>query len=298
METKIIMDSCVDFNDTAFDPAQEYARIPFKINIDGEEIVDRNLNTFLLVDKMKLSKHKMTTSCPSPKEYLDAIDPNKINYIVTISGKLSGSYNSAVMAQKMAAEEGISENVHVFDSQSAVTGEDLIVMKINELVARGLPPIDLVPIVRDYITNMTTFFILQSLDNLAKNGRLRPAVALIGKMLKIVPIMNGNQGEIELKDKVRGRKKAFQRLVGDHHHRSRGCRRTHPGHHPCARPGPGRRPEEDPAGNKDVQGYRRLRSRRPQHLLRRQRRHRGILLSIHLLTNIKEPHSDYGMRLF
>jgi DegV family protein with EDD domain len=213
METKIIMDSCVDFNDTAFDPAQEYARIPFKINIDGEEIVDRDLNTFLLVDKMKLSKHKMTTSCPSPKEYLDAINPDKINYIVTISGKLSGSYNSAVMAQKMAAEEGITENVHVFDSQSAVTGEDLIVMKINELVARGLPPIDIVPIVRDYITNMTTFFILQSLDNLAKNGRLRPAVALIGKMLKIVPIMNGNQGEIELKDKVRGRKKAFQRLV-------------------------------------------------------------------------------------
>jgi DegV family protein with EDD domain len=213
METKIIMDSCVDFNDTAFDPAQEYARIPFKINIDGEEIVDRDLNTFLLVDKMKLSKHKMTTSCPSPKEYLDAINPDKINYIITISGKLSGSYNSAVMAQKMAAEEGITENVHVFDSQSAVTGEDLIVMKINELVARGLPPIDIVPIVRDYITNMTTFFILQSLDNLAKNGRLRPAVALIGKMLKIVPIMNGNQGEIELKDKVRGRKKAFQRLV-------------------------------------------------------------------------------------
>lgn len=213
MESKIIMDSCVDFNDSAFSPAVEYQRIPFKIIIDGEEIVDHNLNTFLLIDKMKMSKHKMTTACPSPKDFLDAMDPAKANYIVTISSKLSGCHNSAVMAKKMAEEEGITENVYIFDSLSAASGEDLVVMKINELITRGLSPQDLVPIVRDYIANMTTYFILNSLDNLAKNGRISPTVALIGKMLKIVPIMGARDGEIELKEKVRGRKKAFARLV-------------------------------------------------------------------------------------
>lgn len=213
MESKIIMDSCVDFNDDAFDPSFEYQRIPFKIIIDDEEIVDKNLNTFLLIDKMKMSHHKMTTACPSPKDFLDALDPDKMNYIITISSKLSGCYNSAMIAQKMAAEENITTNVHVFDSCSAATGENLVVMKLNELVNRGMEPKDIIPIVRDYIANMSTFFILNSLDNLAKNGRISPAVALIGKMLKIVPIMSGNLGDIELREKVRGRKKSYARLV-------------------------------------------------------------------------------------
>lgn len=66
--------------------------------------MDQDLSTMLLVDKMKLSKNKVSTACPSPQEYLDAIDPERVNYIITISSKLSGSYNSAVMAAVMAQE--------------------------------------------------------------------------------------------------------------------------------------------------------------------------------------------------
>lgn len=213
METKIIMDSCVDFNDKAFDTPEEYERVPFKIFLDDEELVDEHLNIAQLIDKMRLCKKKIGTACPSPNDFVKAMDPDKMNYIVTISSKLSGCYNSAIMAQKIAADEGITENVHVFDSLSAVTGEDLTVMKITELTARGLAPRDIIPIVRDYIANMTTFFVLNSMDNLVKNGRISPTVALVGKVLKIVPIMAGDQGEIALKEKVRGKKKAFARLA-------------------------------------------------------------------------------------
>ncbi|MDD2413771.1 MAG: DegV family protein [Eubacteriaceae bacterium] len=213
MESKIIMDSCVDFNDEAFDPDFDYQRIPFKILIDDEEIIDHHVNTAQLIDKMRMSKKKIGTACPSPNDFLAAIDPDKNNYIVTISSLLSGCHNSAMMAQKMAEEKGIKGNVHVFDSLSAATGESLTIMKITELIKRGLSPIDVIPIVRDYIANMSTYFLLNSLDNLAKNGRIRHTVALVGKVLKIAPIMMGNQGEIELKEKVRGKKKAFNRLA-------------------------------------------------------------------------------------
>ncbi len=105
MENKIIVDSCLDFNPEIFTADLPLERIPFKLRIDDEELVDQDLSTMLLVDKMKLSKNKVSTACPSPQEYLDAIDPERVNYIITISSKLSGSYNSAVMAAVMAQEE-------------------------------------------------------------------------------------------------------------------------------------------------------------------------------------------------
>ena len=82
MENKIIVDSCLDFNPEIFTADLPLERIPFKLRIDDEELVDQDLSTMLLVDKMKLSKNKVSTACPSPQEYLDAIDPERVNYII------------------------------------------------------------------------------------------------------------------------------------------------------------------------------------------------------------------------
>ncbi|WP_195268145.1 DegV family protein [Eubacterium sp. 1001713B170207_170306_E7] len=214
MENKIIVDSCLDFNPEVFTADLPLVRIPFKLRIDDEELVDHDLSTMLLVDKMKLSKNKVSTACPSPQEYLDAIDPQCVNYIITISSKLSGSYNSAVMAAVMAQEKYPDCQVHVLDSESAAAGEDLIFMKLKAFLEDNMPSSEIVAKLVDFITSMRTMFILNSLDNLAKNGRISSTMALLGKVLKVVPIMTDNgEGEIALKEKVRGKKKAFSRLV-------------------------------------------------------------------------------------
>lgn len=213
LNTKIIMDSCTELDLSALDSSIAYERIPFKIIIDDQEIIDRNLNQAELIDKMQMSRNKIRTACPSPQDFFDAFDPNAMNYIVTISKHLSGCYNAASIAQQMAADAGFGDRVYVFDSLSAVTGEDLTVLKIIELVQRNLSAVDLIPIVRDYIAHMSTFFVLNSLDNLVRNGRIRHSVALVGKVLKIIPIMMGVSGEIELKEKCRGHKKTMIRLA-------------------------------------------------------------------------------------
>lgn len=213
MDTKIITDSCFDNNINTLTPSIEYEKIPFKIMIDDQEIVDKDLNIAKLIDQMELSHGKIGTACPSPNDYYNALNPDKMNYIITVSGKLSGSHNSAMMAKKNAEEEGFGNRVHVFDTESACCGENLTAMKIAELIDRGLTSQDIVPIVRDFINNMTTLFTLNSLNNLVKNGRIRPAVALVGKLLKVSPIMMGSHGEIELKEKVRGKKKSYRRLA-------------------------------------------------------------------------------------
>ena len=214
MDTRIIVDSCVDFNSEVFGQEDYMERIPFKIVIDGEEIIDKNLDTSLLLEKMKNSKNKIITACPSPYEFLESLKKCKNNFVVTISGKLSGSHNSAMLASEMLKEESTDSFVHVFDCKTAVSGADLVVLMIKELLEEKVHNNQIIEQVNEYIDNMKTLFVLDKLDNLAKNGRISNTKALMGSFLQITPIMADNgDGEIVLKEQVRGKKKAFNRLI-------------------------------------------------------------------------------------
>lgn len=213
MDTRIIVDSCVDFNEKIFGNEEYMERIPFKIIIDDEEIIDKDLDTDILLEKMKNSKNKIKTACPSPHDFLESLKKCKNNFVVTISGKLSGSYNSAMLAKEMLKEEFPDSFVHVFDCKTAVSGADLVVLKIKQLIEEKVHNTQIVEQVTQYIENMKTLFVLEKLDNLAKNGRISSAKALMGTLLQVVPIMTAIDGEIILKEQVRGKKKAFNRLI-------------------------------------------------------------------------------------
>lgn len=213
METRIVVDSCVDFNNEVFGNEEYMERIPFKIIIDDEEFIDKNLDSKMLLEKMKNSKNKIKTACPSPHDFLEVFKKCKNNFVVTISGKLSGSHNSAILAKEMLKEEFPDNFVHVFDCKTAVSGADLVVLKIKELIEEKVHNAQIIEQVNDYINNMKTLFVLERLDNLVKNGRISSAKALVGSLLQVIPIMTANDGEIILKEQVRGKKKAFNRLV-------------------------------------------------------------------------------------
>lgn len=213
MEVRIIVDSSVGFNEEIFGNEEYMERIPFKLIIDNEEIIDKDLDRGMLLEKMKNSKNKIGTACPSPHDFLEALKKSKNNFIVTISGKLSGSYNSAILAKEMLQEEFPDNFVHVFDCKSAVSGADLVVLKIKQLIEEKVNYNHIIEEVTEYIHNMKTLFVLERLDNLVKNGRISSVKALMGSLLQVVPIMIGSDGEIVLKEQVRGKKKAFNRLI-------------------------------------------------------------------------------------
>lgn len=210
----LITDSCVDFNNEVLGDDAEIKRIPFRITIDGNDIIDENLDTSVLLEKMKETKNRILTACPSPHDFLESFKKNAENYVVTISSKLSGSHNSAITAKDLFEEMEPGSHVHVFDSKTAAAGESLVALKVKELLTQNLSSLDIVEKVNNYISQLKTLFVLNSLDNLAKNGRISNYKAVIGSLLNIVPIMGENgEGEIVLKEKVRGKKKAFSRLV-------------------------------------------------------------------------------------
>ncbi len=210
MDINLIVDSCVDCNiDT-----KDVEKIPFKIMIDDEEIIDSDLDIMDLLAKMKNSKGHTKTACPSPEDFINAFKKCKNTFAVTISSALSGSYNSAMLAVNIMKEKFPDNVVHVFDSKSASAGESLVALKVKQMIEDNIDISEIIENTNKYISKLRTFFILDSLDNLAKNGRITNLKAIIGNVLHIVPIMgeDGN-GSIVLKEQVRGKKKAFSRLV-------------------------------------------------------------------------------------
>jgi DegV family protein with EDD domain len=118
-----------------------------------------------------------------------------------------------MQAKKMIQEEFSNRFIHVFDSKSASVGETLISLKINEFISQNLKKLEIVERVNEYINEMKTFFVLESMDNLAKAGRLNPLIAKAASILSIKPILGEENGKIRLVDKVRGHDRALRRML-------------------------------------------------------------------------------------
>ena len=210
MEANLVVDSCVDFNEDT----KDIPRVPFRIIIDEEEIVDENTDILELIRKMKKSRTQIKTACAPPEDFMNKIKVQANNFIVTISSQLSGSYNSAVMAMETIKEKFPESFIHIFDSKTAAAGESLLALKVKQLIEENLNPHEIIEQTEKYISKLNTLFILESLDNLAKNGRISNFKATLANIMNIFPIMGEDgEGRIVLKEKVRGRKKAFSRLV-------------------------------------------------------------------------------------
>ena len=93
MEANLVVDSCVDFNEDT----KDIPRVPFRIIIDEEEIVDENTDILELIRKMKKSRTQIKTACAPPEDFMNKIKVQANNFIVTISSQLSGSYNLSLI---------------------------------------------------------------------------------------------------------------------------------------------------------------------------------------------------------
>lgn len=214
MNIKIVADSSCDLSDE-MEKEMNIDIAPLIMELDGKKYIDdEKLNVNEYVKAMGKSKTAPKTACPSPEDYMNRYKGEESVFVVTLSSKLSGSYNSAVLAKNLFKEEVANKFIHVFDSVSASAAETLIALKIHELAKMNFSDLEIVEKVSKYIKEMRTFFLLESLEHLAKNGRLSPIAAKVANMLSIKPIMgNTSEGNIQLIEKTRGYKKAFKRLV-------------------------------------------------------------------------------------
>ena len=214
MSFHIVCDSCTDLTEEDLKKGC-YTLVPLTLLVDGEEIIDDE--TFDQADflaKVAASKESVKSACPAPESYMEAYCKADDIYVVTLSAELSGSYNSAVLGKNLYEEENGTKNIHVVNSRGAATTQVLIARKLNEYASQGMPFEEVVDKIEEYTTSLRTYFVLETLEVLRKNGRLSRLSATIAGALNIKPVMIGTRdGVIQKAAQARGMKKALAKMV-------------------------------------------------------------------------------------
>lgn len=200
----VLVDSSTDL-----DPGNTYIYnphlIPFHVFNDMSEIY-----TFESLDCSK----PITSSCPSPNNFYKHLIGHDESYIVTMSSKMSDSYNSAIIAKNRISEETQNSFIHVFDSKGSSACQTLITLKIYQLVKENFHKRELVEKVETYIDSLKVLFISESMDNLTQSSRLSSMKKKVTSLLRIKFIMTVNSnGEAICLDKAYHSKKSVVILI-------------------------------------------------------------------------------------
>ncbi len=195
----------------------KFELIPFTLLLNGKYITDDDtFDQKAFIEEVKNSDDCPGSACPSPemfKEAFERCDEDNI-FVVTISGPLSGCYNSALVAKNIYEEEhGKDKKIAVINSESASAGETNIAMKICELCDAGLSFEEVEEETEKYRDSMKTYFVLETLDTLKKNGRLTGIQAFLATALDIKPVMGSDKGVIIKLEQARGIRRALARMA-------------------------------------------------------------------------------------
>lgn len=214
MSYKIIVDSCGEFT-LEMKADEHFVSAPLILHIDDETIVDdETFNQKEFLRKVQESPNCPRSACPSPETFMNAYRCDAENvYVVTLSAELSGSYNSAQLGKNLYEEEYGKKNIHIFNSKSASVGESSIALKIAECERANMSFEQVIEAVNAYIDGLRTFFVLETLEHLRKNGRLTGLKAVVASVLNIKPVMSAEEGVIIQLDKARGVQKALGKMI-------------------------------------------------------------------------------------
>lgn len=208
MRVKIVVDSASNMRSL---DGVAFASTPLKIITNEKEYVDdENLDVAGMVQELSTYKGKSGTACPGVGEWLDAFEDYDVVFCVTIISRLSGSYNAAMTAKQQYEEENPGKRVFVLDSYSAGPEMKLLAEKIRDLVLAGKDCETIWEEVQAYKAEHTSLvFCLESMNNLANNGRVNPAVAKIASLIGIRVVGDVSEEGLHPTDKCRGEKKAL-----------------------------------------------------------------------------------------
>ncbi len=209
---KIVADSSGDFTSLEGVP---FEAAPLKIlTADKEYTDDAGLDVADMVNTLLAYHGKSSTSCPNVGDWLSAFGDARYVFCVTITATLSGSYNAAMQAKAHYEEMYPDRKVYVMNSLSAGAEIGLIVHKVRDLVLEGKDFETVCKEAEQYASRTGLLFVLESMKNLANNGRVSPLVAKMAGLLGIRVVGKASdRGDLEQLHKARGEKKMLEVTV-------------------------------------------------------------------------------------
>lgn len=214
MNFKIIVDSCCELPQK-FKKDKRFASIPLSIEVGGEQIIDdETFDQLSFIEKVAKAPECPKSACPSPDKYMEAYNTDAENiFVFTLSSKLSGSYNSAELGKQLYKEEHEDKNIFVCDSESASVGETQLALCAVKWAEEGFSFKQICEKLKHFRDEMKTYFVLDNLETMRKNGRMSRVRALVASTLSIKPILGSDKGEIVQIGQAVGIKKALSKMV-------------------------------------------------------------------------------------
>lgn len=212
MKRKIVADSSCDIWELN---GVDFAVAPITISTDNKHYVDnQELDVHLMSEELAKYKGVSHTACPSVGSWLDCYEGFDEIFVITLTGAMSGTYNSAMTAKGIYEEENENVKVHVFDSLSTGPEMRLLIEKLKKMIDEDLPFEEIVEKGQDYLNHSRLFFALKSLHNFAMNGRVSKTVAsAIGVLNISIFATASEEGTIQQISKCRGEKKVVKSMI-------------------------------------------------------------------------------------
>ncbi|MBM7855909.1 DegV family protein with EDD domain [Desulfohalotomaculum tongense] len=210
---KIVTDSTADLSSDLL-AQYDISMIPLQVNFSSESLKDRlEITPAEFYQRLKTEKKVPRTSQPAPGDiynvYKKLADEGHSIVSIHIASNFSGTYQAALLAKSMLPEA----DIHVFDSRTVSVGLGLVVLAAAKAVKEGKSLEEVISVVERTIPNIKIYFFVDTLEYLAKGGRIGGAAAFLGSLLNIKPLLAALEGEVQPVEKVRGRKRAVSRLI-------------------------------------------------------------------------------------
>lgn len=217
MKWKILTDTGSNLREVEHLPENvAFDIIPLILHVDKKDFLDtKDLDITELVEAVSNSSSS-SSACPAPGAYAEAFAGAENIICFTISSQLSASYESAQLGKDIALEENPEANIHIFDSRSAGGELDMLVFKAIELIKEDKDFQGVIEGLNAYHKNTLAGYMLKSIENLVKNGRVNKLVGSLVGLLNIHVIgVRSEEGTIEMSNRARGEKRALNTFVSD-----------------------------------------------------------------------------------
>lgn len=214
MSYKIVLDSCGELPEELLQD-ERFERVPLGLDVGDWHILDdETFDQQEFLKRVARCPECPKSSCPSPERYMEACHTEAEHvYIITLSSYLSGSYNSAQLGRRLYVERYGEKDICIIDSHSASCGQTQIALLAMELEEAGVAFAEIERRLLRYRDEMLTYFVLDNLETLRKNGRLSAVKSVVAQTLNIKPVMSAIEGVIIQKSQAIGIKKALAKMI-------------------------------------------------------------------------------------
>lgn len=214
MNYKIVADSSADLLTL---PGASFASVPLTIVTTEKQYTDdETLDVSAMLADLAAYRGKSGSACPNPDDWMDAFDDADGVFCIPITKNLSGSHNAALIAAKQYTEAHPDRRVYVVDTCSTGAEDRLIAEKLRDLIGAGLDFDTIVTEIEAYQHRTHLIFALESMQNLANNGRVSHVVAKIAGVIGLRVIGKASsEGTLEITNKSRGEKRAIADIVSN-----------------------------------------------------------------------------------